>query len=131
MNGELHHSQRVTVAYDEASKPMKIQMNGEGDAYYADLQEMSLNPHIVKIHSLMIKNTGITIDFIAPLVFDPNDRDLSGSLMRGVKVEGRDKGLFLENIERLARNLGEEWERAVRKRKERIVSRDKLTKKKK
>ena len=96
MNGELHHSQRVSVAYDEASKPMKIQMNGEDDAYYANLQEMKLNPHIVQIHSLMIKKTGITIDFIAPLVFDPNDRDLSGSLMRGVKVEGKDKGLFLQ-----------------------------------
>jgi hypothetical protein len=131
MNGELYHNQRVKVEYDEASKPMKIQMNGESDAYYADLQEMSINPHIVEIQSLLIKKTGIIIDFTAPLVFDPNDRDLSGSLMRGVKVEGRDKGLFLENIEHLARNLGEEWERAVRKRKERIISRNNFTKKKK
>ena len=60
------------------------------------------------------------MDFYAPLVVNPDDKELATSMMHGVKIIGQDTNLFNEKIEHLASDLGEDWAKAVRLTKEEI-----------
>jgi hypothetical protein len=103
---------------------MRIDMEGADSNFFARLDEIKLNPKIVDLYTLEIKNNGVKMDFKAPIICNLDNVDLSKSMMAGVKFEGEDKGAFIEKIEDVAKNFGPEWESAVRKRKEEIRKRN-------
>ena len=69
------------------------------------------------------------MDFEAPLICNKDNINISKSIMIGVKLEGKDKNIFNEKVEEIAKNFGPDWEEAVRKRKESILERDAKTRK--
>jgi hypothetical protein len=103
---------------------IKLEMEGTDNIYLSQFDEILLNPMIVDIQELEIKKEGITLDLTAPIIFDENDKNLSGSLMKGIDVKGLDREKFHKKIEQLARSLGDNWERSVQKRKEKILKRN-------
>jgi hypothetical protein len=124
MDGELKHNQRVQMKYGGDLSSIKLEMEGTDNIYLSQFDEILLNPMIVDIRDLEIKKEGITLDFTAPIIFDENDKNLSGSLMKGIDVKGLDREKFHKKIEQLARSLGDNWERSVQKRKEKILKRN-------
>ena len=108
---------------------MKINIEGVDDNYYVKLDEIIINPKIVDFHNIEIKKNSIKMDFEAPLICNKDNINISKSIMIGVKLEGKDKNIFNEKVEEIAKNFGPDWEEAVRKRKESILERDAKTRK--
>jgi len=103
---------------------MKIDIEGDENNFYAQLDEISINPKIVNFHNIEIKKNGLKMDFKAPIICKTRNVESASSMMIGVKFEGKDKKSFIEKIEETARNFGPEWERSVRERKEEILKRN-------
>ena len=128
MDKELRHDQRVQMKYGGDLSSVKIEMEGTDNLYLSQFYEILLNPMIVDIKELEIKKEGITLDFTAPIVFNENDKNLSSSMMRGVNVKGLDRDKFHKKVEQLARSLGENWEKSVQRRKDKILKRNNVGK---
>ena len=118
----------VSIEFNSSQDKMKIDFEGSDDNFYADLDEVLINPKIVNLRNLIIKKNGIKFDFNAPIICNVDNVLRSSSMMGGVKFEGVDKRSFIERIEDTARNFGPEWERAVERRKRDIISRNSLDK---
>ena len=126
MGDILQEKLGVKIEYIVGQNEMKINMEGTESNYYAKLDEILINPRIVNVHNLEIKKNSVKMDFKAPIMCNPENFDLSKSMMAGVKFEGEDKDAFIEKIEETARNFSPEWEEAVRKRKEEILRRNRM-----
>jgi hypothetical protein len=124
MRDILQQKLGVKIEYIAGQNEMRIDMEGADGNFFARLDEIKLNPKIVDLYSLEIKNNGVKMDFKAPIICKLDNVDFSKSMMAGVKFEGEDKGLFIEKIEDVAKSFGPEWESAVRKRKEEIRKRN-------
>lgn len=122
-NDVLHQKMRVQIEYNLSSNQMKIRMEGSEEDYYANLEKVSINPKVVDVNNFEVKRNGVSMDFNAPLICDAEKEDVSDSLLVGVKFEGKDKGKVGEEVEKRAKNFGPEWEKAVKKRRERIRKR--------
>ena len=123
MRDILQQKLGVKIEYVVGQNEMRIDMEGADGNFFARLDEIKLNPKIVDLYNLEIKNNGVKMDFKAPIICKLDNVDFSKSMMAGVKFNGEDKGLFIEKIEDIAKNFGPEWESAVRKRKEEIRKR--------
>ena len=113
----------VKIEYAAGQDEMKIDMNNFEDNFYADLDKIAINPRIVDVNDLEIKKNGVKMDLKAPIICNPENFDLSKSLMAGIKFDGKDKDLFSEKIEETARKFSPEWEEAVRNRRQEIQRR--------
>lgn len=120
----MRHNQRVVMKYGGDLTSVRIEMEGTENLYLTQIEEILLNPMIVDIKTLEIKKDGINVDFTAPIIFDEKDTNLSSSMMKGVNVKGLDKDKFHNKIEQLARSFGENWERSVKRRREKIIQRN-------
>lgn len=115
----------VKIEYNSGLDKMKINADVVDANFYADLDEIVINPKIVNLNSVMIKKKNVMIDFDAPLILNPDAVSASGvSMMAGVNFEGIDKSSFVDKIDDVARSFGPEWERAVEKRRKEIRSRN-------
>jgi len=123
MNEVLEKILGVKIEYYVGVNLMKINMDSTNEDYYASLNQLQLDPRIVKLNNLKIEKKGMKVDFEAPIVCDIENIQPSVSMMKGIKFEGKDKNAFIAKIEETARNFGPEWEESVRKRKEEILKR--------
>ena len=126
MGDILQQKLGVKIEYIVGQNEMRIDMEGAGGNFFARLDEIKLNPNIVELYNLEIKNNGVKMDFKAPIICKLDNIDFSKSMMAGVKFEGQDKEVFIEKIEGVAKSFGPEWEAAVQKRKEAIQKRNVL-----
>lgn len=124
MSQPLHHKQHLKAAYDLNNEYLQLSLHNNNEAYTVDLDEMIVDSRIVNINALEISKHGIKMDCSAPLIYDPESKDPMASMMRGITVVGDQQHQFMENIEHLAASLGEEWEAAVKRRKEEILRRN-------
>ena len=128
MDKELRHNQKIQMIYGGDLSSVRMEMDGSDNIYLSQFEEIILNPMIVDIRQLEIKKEGIAVDFSAPIIFNSNDTDLSSSMMKGVNVKGLDREKFRKKIEQLAKNLGEQWQKSVQRRKEKILKRNNISK---
>jgi len=124
MRDVLQQKLGVKIEYVVGQNEMRIDMEGADGNFFARLDEIKLNPKIVDLYNLEIKNNGVKMDFKAPIICKLDNVDFSKSMMAGVKFEGEDKAALIEKIEDVAKSFGPEWESAVRKRKEEIRKRN-------
>jgi hypothetical protein len=124
MRDILQQKLGVKIEYVVGQNEMRIDMEGAEGNFFARLDEIKLNPKIVDLYNLEIKNNGVKMDFKAPIICKLDNVDFSRSMMAGVKFEGQDKNLLIERIEDVAKSFGPEWETAVQKRKEEIQKRN-------
>ena len=124
MSQPLHHKQRLKATYDLNKNFLVLSLQDNDDAFTVELDELMVDSRIVDINALEISKHGIKMDCSAPLIYDPESKDQTASIMRGITVIGDQQYKFMENIEHLAGTLGEEWEAAVRRRKEEIIRRN-------
>jgi len=124
MRDILQQKLGVKIEYVVGQNEMRIDMEGADGNFFARLDEIKLNPKIVDLYNLEIKNNGVKMDFKAPIICKLDNVDFSKSMMAGVKFEGEDKAALIEKIEDVAKSFGPEWESAVRKRKEEIRKRN-------
>ena len=118
----------VKIEYNSGLEKMKIDTDVGDGSFYADLDEIVINPKIVNLHNVMIKKKNVKVDFNTPVICNPDSAKASGSMMVGVKFEGVDKYSFVEKIEEVARSFGPEWEDAVEKRKMELKGRNNFLK---
>ena len=117
----IHH-QKIKVEYQKGSEEMEISLHGN-ESYSAKIDEMILDTRIANIKNLTIKKNFISIDFSAPVEYNPKSNENQKTVMYGVQVVGEDKNIINSKIEHLAKNLGDEWARSVRLTKEEILKR--------
>lgn len=118
----------VKIEYNTGLEKMRINTDVDDENFYADLDEIIINPKIVNLHEVEIKKKNVKVDFNTPVIFNPSSAGGSGSMMAGVKFEGVDKYSFIEKIEEVARSFGSEWEEAVEKRRTGIQRRNNFLK---
>lgn len=117
----------VKIEYNSGIEKMLINTDVDDENFYADLDEIVINPKIVNLNSVMIKKKNIKVDFNTSLILNPDSLKSSGvSMMAGVRFEGVDKSSFVDKIESVAKSFGPEWERAVEKRRKEIKSRNNI-----
>ena len=124
MGDVLNKKMRVKIEYSKNSKEMKINMEGDEKDHFANLDEVSINPKVVDVNNFEIRKSGVKMDVNAPVICDPeNDDDSLESFLVGIKFEGKDKEKVAHQVEERVKSFGPEWEKAVKKRKERIKNR--------
>ena len=123
MDDILQQMLGINIEYIIGIDEMKIKMVGANDNYYAELDEIIINPKIVDFHDLEIKKSGVNMDLKTPIICNTDNINLSNSMMIGIKSEGKDKNKFIEKIDEIAKSFGPEWEEAVHKRKDAILAR--------
>ena len=116
----------LKIEYDISQKDMKINLEGQEENYYANLDSIQINPKIVNFSNLDIKKQGIKMDMNAPFIFNPENPESSSPMIGGIKFEGLDKNSFIEKIEETARGFGPEWDSAVKKRRDEITKRSQI-----
>ena len=120
----MRHNQRVVMKYGGDLNSIMVEMEGTENLYLTQFEEILLNPMIVDISKIEIKKEGINVDFTAPIIFDENDTNSTSSMMKGVNVKGLDRDKFHDKVEQIARSFGENWEKSVQRRKEKIIQRN-------
>ena len=110
----------VKIEFILGHNELRIDMEGSDGNFYAQLDEIRLNPKIVNLQNLEIKKNGVKMNFNAPVICNINNIDETKSMMAGVKFEGLDKDAFIKKIEETARNFGPQWEAAVLRRTDEI-----------
>lgn len=123
MDNILKEMLEIKIEFNSGNNDMKIDIGGTGNSFYASLDSMFINPKIVNFNNIDIKKTGVKLDFKAPVICNPGQEKITGSMMLGVKFEGKDKERFSKEIEEKISNFGPEWEKAVKRRREEILSR--------
>ncbi len=126
MNNILRQMLGIKIEFNSGNEEMKIDIGETNSSFYANLDNISINPKIVNFNSIQLKRTGLKLDFNAPVICNLGQEEMSGSMMLGVKFEGKDKERFSREIEEKIRNFGPEWENAVKKRRDEILSRNGL-----
>ncbi len=119
----LNKKLRVKIEYSKNSREMKINMEGAEGDYFANLDEVSINPKVVDVNNFEIRKSGVKMDVDAPVICDPDNEDSIESFLVGIKFEGKDKEKVVQHVEERVKSFGPEWEEAVRKRRERIKKR--------
>lgn len=127
MDDILQRKLGVKIEYNLGEDEVIVDMEGAENKVYTKLDEIVINPKIVDLHNLDIRKTGVKMDFKAPVICDTSNLNLLSSMMVGVKFEGEDKNKFIDFIEERARSFGPEWDDAVRRRREEILARSKLS----
>lgn len=123
MGDVLNQKIRVKIEYSRNSKEMKINMEGDATDHFANLDEVSINPKVVDVNNFEIRKTGVKMDVNAPVICDPDNDDSLESFLVGIKFEGKDREKIAKQVEERVKSFGPEWEKAVKKRKERIKKR--------
>jgi hypothetical protein len=123
MGDVLNKKLRVRIEYSKNSREMKINMEGAEGDYFANLDEVSINPKVVDVNNFEIRKSGVKMDVDAPVICDPDNKDSIESFLVGIKFEGKDKEKVVQHVEERVKSFGPEWEKAVRKRRERIKER--------
>jgi hypothetical protein len=126
MNNILKEMLGIKIEINSSNEDMKIDVGETNGSLYANLENISINPKIVHFNNIQLKRTGLKLDFNAPIICNLGQEDITESMMLGVKFEGKDKDLFSKEIEEKIRNFGPEWENAVKRRREEILSRNGL-----
>ena len=123
MGDVLNKKMKVRIEYNKNSQKMKINMEGSEGDYYANLDEVSINPKVVDVNNFEIRKNGVKMDVDAPVICDPDNEDSFEPLLVGIKFEGKDKEKVVEHIEERVKSFGPEWEEAVEKREKRLKDR--------
>ena len=126
MDNILRQMLGIKMELNSDNEEMKIDIGETNSSFYANLDNISINTKIVHFNNIQLKRTGLKLDFKAPVIYNPGQEEMQGSMMLGVKFEGKDKERFSKEIEEKIRNFGPEWENAVKKRREEILSRNGL-----
>lgn len=126
MNNILRQMLGIKIEFNSDNEEMKIDIGENNSSFYANLDNISINPKIVHLNNIQLKRTGLKLDFKAPVICNPGQGEMQGSMMLGVKFEGKDKERFSKELEEEIRNFGPEWENAVKKRREEILARNGL-----
>lgn len=126
MNNILRQMLGIKIEFNSGNEEMKIDIGETNSSFYANLDNISINPKIVNFNSIQLKRTGLKLDFNAPVICNLGQEKMTGSMMLGVKFEGKDKERFSREIEEKIRNFGPEWENAVKRRRDEILSRNGL-----
>lgn len=123
MSNVLNKKMNVKIEYSKNSKEMKINLEGTGEDYLVNLDEVSINPKVVDVNNFEIRKSGVKMDFNAPVICDPANEDSIESFLVGIKFEGKDKKIIAKHLEERIRSFGPEWEAAVEKRRDQIKKR--------
>ena len=122
MNEILQYRKVLELQYSLDNGQMKISLEGTSDNYFANLDEVDLNPSKVDLSYFEINKSVVKMRFADPIICNIKSGRHFSSMVCGVDFDGENKGLFVENIGGLKSKMDSFIDESVELRKDKIQS---------
>ena len=122
MSEVIQYRKVLELQYSLDNGQMKIKLEGTDDNYFANLDEIDLNPGEIDLSYFEINKSVVKIRFTDPIICDVKSGKYFSSMTCGAKFSGINKGLFVENIGGLKSKMDSFVDGAVEVRKEKMES---------
>ncbi len=120
MTDTLQYRKVIGLEYILGQGDMKINMEGIGDNYYSNLDEVEINPEKLDLNNFEINKNTIKIKFSTPIICNVNSGRHYSTMICGTEFEGQDKELLVEKLGGLASIVNSFQDESVQKRKDTI-----------
>lgn len=122
MSEVLQYRKVLELQYSLDTGQIKINLEGSNDNYFANLDEIDLDPRKIDLSYFEINKSVVKMQFSNPIVCNVKSGRHFSSMDCGVALDGENKELFVENIGGLKDKLASFTDEDVELRKEKIQS---------
>lgn len=122
MSEVIQYRKVLGLQYSIDTGQMKIDLDGTNDNYFANLDEVNLNPKKVDMSYFEINKSVVSMKFSEPIICNVKSGRHFSSMDCDVAFDGKDERLSVENIGGLKDKLDYFTDENVEVRKDKILS---------